>query len=172
MTDDVEPVAPMRFAYADPPYPGCAGMYVENREVNHRVLFGYLCEHFPDGWAMSTASTTLAELLRMDTCPRDVRICSWVKPFASFKPGVNPGYCWEPVLLWRGRRRTDKTEPTVRDYLAQSITLRKGLTGAKHAVFCRWVANLLGYRHGVDDLVDVFPGTGIMDKVLDQGTLL
>lgn len=160
----------MRFAYADPPYPGMGHFYVEKRECNHRVLLGYLCEEFPDGWALSTASTTLMEVLRLDTCPEDVRICSWTKSFASFKPGVNPGYCWEPVVLWRGRRRTDKTELTVRDFLSCPITLRKGLTGAKPERFCRWVADLLGYRDG-DELEDIFPGTGVMARTLAQGVL-
>lgn len=44
------------------------------------------------------------------------------------------------------------------------MTLRKGVVGAKPASFCRWILELLGYEEG-DDLVDVFPGTGIMDVV-------
>ena len=146
--------------------------YAEKRECNHRVLFGYLVDEFPDGWALSTASTTLQEVLAIDTCPTDVRICAWVKPFASFKPGVNPAYCWEPVIVRGGRQRTDKTEPTVRDFLAEPITLRKGLTGAKPEEFCRWISNLLGYRDGMDELVDIFPGTRIMERTLNQGVLL
>ena len=49
--------------------------------------------------------------------------------------------------------------------------MQKGLTGAKPERFCRWVANLLGYIDG-DELVDVFPGTGIMGRTLAQGVLL
>lgn len=91
-----------------------------------------------------------------------------VKPFASFKPGVNPAYCWEPVIFRGGRRRTDQTEVTVRDYLACPITLKRGLTGAKPEAFCLWIMDLLGYRGG-DALIDLFPGTGVMSRVLDAG---
>lgn len=163
-----------RFAYADPPYPGMSHFYVDHPdyggEVDHGDLVTRLCDEFADGWALSTASTTLRYVLGL--CPDDVRIAAWTKPFASFKPGVNPGYCWEPVIFRGGRRRTDKQELTVRDFLAQGITLRKGLTGAKPPQFCRWICDLLGYRHGVDELVDLFPGTGVMGHVLAQGTLV
>lgn len=160
----------MRFAYADPPYPGMAHYYRDHPdyggEVDHAELVTRLCEDYPDGWALSTASTTLQQVLAL--CPSDVRIAAWVKPFASFKPGVNPGYCWEPVVFRGGRRRTDKTELTVRDYLAEPITLQKGLTGAKPPTFCTWICDLLGYRDGIDELADLFPGTAVMGRVLAQ----
>lgn len=162
----------MKYAYADPPYPGMAHFYKDHPdyagEVDHAELVERLCSEFTDGWALSTASTTLAQVLSL--CPADVRIAAWVKPFASFKPGVNPGYCWEPVIFRGGRRRTDKTEATVRDFLAAPITLRKGLTGAKPEAFCRWILDLLGYRDG-DDIVDLFPGTGTMSRVASEGRL-
>lgn len=161
-----------RYAYADPPYPGMSGYYRDHPdfggEVDHRELIDRLSAEFPDGWALSTASTTLRYVLGL--CPDDVRVAAWVKPFASFKPGVNPGYCWEPVIFRGGRRRTDKTELTVRDYLAEGITLRRGLTGAKPEAFCRWVLDLLGYQPG-DELVDLFPGTGVMRRILNHERL-
>jgi hypothetical protein len=55
----------------------------------------------------------------------------------------------------------------MRDFLSEPITLRKGLIGAKPERFCRWIADLLGYIEG-DELVDIFPGTGIMGRVLAQ----
>lgn len=156
----------MRFAYADPPYPGCSHLYSADdgpyhAEVNHGLLIQWLCDDF-DGWALSTASTTLGYVLTL--CPPDVRIAAWTKPFAVFRPNVNPGYTWEPVLFY-GSRKRDRYEPTVRDHLAQPITLRRGLVGAKPEAFCRWVLDLLGYRRGVDELVDVFPGTGVMGRI-------
>jgi hypothetical protein len=47
----------------------------------------------------------------------------------------------------------------VRDWVAESITLKRGLTGAKPRGFCRWVFDLLGARKG-DTLDDLFPGSG------------
>ena len=35
----------------------------------------------------------------------------------------------------------------------------------------RWVADLLGYIEG-DEMVDLFPGSGVMGGVIDQGVLL
>jgi hypothetical protein len=44
------------------------------------------------------------------------------------------------------------------------------ITGAKSERFCRWMLTLLGYVDG-DTLDDLFPGTGIMGRVLAQGRL-
>lgn len=158
----------MRFAYADPPYLGYASFY-DHRETyiwddpdTHGHFIEALTEWFPDGWAVSMTSGNLKTILPM--CPPDVRIAAWVKPFASFKKGVNPAYAWEPVVFRGGRRRTDGSERTVRDWLSCNITLRKGLVGAKPPEFCRWVLDLLGYRDG-DEVFDLFPGTGVMDVV-------
>lgn len=51
-----------------------------------------------------------------------------------------------------------------------SHTLQKGLTGAKSEVFCRFVLDLLNYQEG-DEVIDLFPGTGIMGEVLAQRRL-
>lgn len=157
----------MRFAYADPPYPGMANLYPEKTEVDHGQLIQDLCDQFPDGWALSTASTTLQVVLAL--CPEDVRIGGWGKSFASFKPGVNPAYAWEPVIF-RGGRKRDRTELTVRDWHISPITLRKGLIGAKPESFCFWIADLLGARDE-DEIVDIYPGTGVMGRTRQQRRL-
>lgn len=162
----------MKFAYADPPYLGMgAKLYgahhpeaaVWDDPEAHRDLVGRLLEDYPDGWAMSLSSTTLHTILPM--CPPDVRIASWVKPFAVYKPGVPVAYTWEPVIFTGGRKR-GRDEATVRDHLSEPITLRKGLPGAKPDRFCSWVLDLLGWAPG-DTLDDLFPGTGIMGRIVD-----
>ncbi len=45
----------MRFAYADPPYPGNAGIYPEREGVDYRELIARLRAEFPDGWARAGA---------------------------------------------------------------------------------------------------------------------
>ena len=72
---------------------------------------------------------------------------------------------WEPVILRGGRRQRSRSEPTVRDFVATPITLRRGLTGAKPPQFCAWVLDLLGYRPG-DTVDDLFPGTGSMSDAV------
>ena len=152
--------AELKFAYADPPYIGQSKKHYGREEVDHVALVNRLVEEFPDGWALSLSSPTLRQILNM--CPDDVRVGAWVKPFASFKPGVNPAYTWEPVIF-RGGRKRDRTQPTVRDFVSANIMLKKGLSGAKPPVFCRWVFDLLGMQPG-DELHDLFPGTGIVTE--------
>ena len=155
----------MRVAYADPPYINCANKYPEKREVDHEALINALCTDFPDGWALSCHSPSLKILLPM--CPDDCRVAAWVKPFCIFKPGVNPAYAWEPVIWRGGRQRRSRTEPTVRDWVSANITLRKGLCGAKPEAFCKWLFDLLGLQPN-DELVDIFPGTGIVTRLWDE----
>jgi hypothetical protein len=161
----------MKFAYADPPYLGCGALYKEHHEFawewdnldTHIKLIDRLETEFPDGWAMSVSVPSLWHILRL--CQPVARVGAWVKPFASFKPNVNPAYTWEPVIFCGGRKR-DRSSPTVRDHLACNITLKRGLTGAKPAEFCEWILDLLGFDHTQDTLDDLFPGTGIMGRVI------
>lgn len=152
----------MRFVFADPPYPGMAHFYPEKQEVDHADLIQQLDVY--DGWALSTASTTLQYVLSL--CPKDVRIAAWVKPFCSFKPGVNPAYAWEPVL-WKSSRKRTKGQLTVRDWVSTPITLQKGLVGAKPDTFCYWLFELLNIQPG-DTFDDVFPGTRAVSRAFQQ----
>lgn len=162
----------MKFAYADPPYFGYASFYAEHHPdaldyddiETHRSLLNRLSDEFPDGWALSLTSGNLKSILPL--CPDDARVASWVKPFCSFKPNVNPAYAWEPVIF-RGGRRYAKAEPTIRDWLAESITLKRGLTGAKPRNFARWIFALLNAQHG-DQFDDLFPGTGGIGRAWDE----
>jgi len=148
----------MRIAYADPPYVGCAKYYPEKQEIDMEELICKLLTF--DRWALSASSSSLKQILSY--CPDDVRIASWVKPFCSYKPNVNPAYAWEPVVFWNPRKRT-RTEPTVRDWVSENITLRKGLVGAKPVRFCYWLFDLLGAESN-DEFFDLFPGTGIVTQ--------
>lgn len=153
----------MKFAYADPPYLGYGSFYEEHHPDaldwdnpdEHRRLITRLCDEFPDGWALSMTSGNLHDILPM--APRKARVGAWVKPFCSFKKNVSPAYAWEPVMFMGGRKH-DIANPTVRDWVAESITLKRGLTGAKPRGFCRWVFSLLHAQPG-DELHDIFPGS-------------
>jgi hypothetical protein len=165
----------MKFAYADPPYLGMGAKhygYPEWDNINrHKQLLLDLNFDYPDGWALSCNPSDLGWLMpEMNKMWDDVRVGAWVKTFASFKPNVNPAYAWEPVL-WRGGRKVGRAAPTVRDWVAAPITLKKGLTGAKPEAFCSWVLALLGYDDIQDTIDDLFPGTGVMGRVAAQGVL-
>ena len=150
----------MNLAYADPPYIGQARKHYGMPEVDHAELINRLVQEYPDGWALSCSSPSLRLLLPL--CPDDVRVMAWVKPFCSFKPGVNPAYAWEPVIVRGGRRRT-RQQPTARDWVSANITLKKGLVGAKPEAFCLWLFEVLGMLPD-DDFHDLFPGTGAVTK--------
>lgn len=176
----------MRFAYADPPYLDCCRLYDHfhgddgrcwDDLETHKLLVDRLQDEFPDGWAMSLNSTGLQRILPL--CPTDVRVSAWVKPFCAFKKGVRPAYAWEPVI-WRGGRNPQwgfKHSPppkggkqtTPKDFIAENITLKKGLTGAKPENFCRWVLDLWNAQPG-DEIVDLYPGTGIMTAIANEVT--
>lgn len=156
----------MKVAYADPPYLGQGKKhYADHPEhavydtvKGHKVLIERLMDEFADGWAMSASSPSLRTILPL--CPENVRVTPWIKPFASFKPNVNPAYTWEPVI-WRGGRKRERHEPTVRDYIVANITLQKGTSGAKPWEFCRGVFDLLNLRPE-DEFHDLFPGSGMV----------
>ena len=126
-------------------------------EVDHRALIAEMCARY-DGWALSCSTPSLWDILPL--CPREVRVGAWVKPFAAFKVNVNPAYAWEPVIFWGGRRRT-RNQPTERDWFSHSITLKKGLSGAKPKKFCFWLFEFMGMTP-TDTLIDLFPGTGVV----------
>lgn len=170
----------MKFAYADPPYLGQGSKHYAAQHANaaeydtleeHRRLVDRLSSEFPAAWALSLSTPSLYDLLPL--CPRGVRIGAWVKPFASFKPNVNPGYCWEPVIFWGGRsakERGGRDVPTVRDYHSANITLKRGTAGAKPDTVAFWLFDFLGVGGG-DEFTDLFPGSGAVSRAWREYSL-
>lgn len=155
----------MRVAYADPPYIGCAHLYRDRPdyggEVDHAALIERLCTF--EAWVLSLHSPSLKIVLPM--CPEDVRVMAWVKPFAIFKPNVNPAYCWEPVIV-RGGRKRGRDEITVRDWISAPAKLG-GFKGAKPERFCLWMFDVLGLVP-TDEFHDLFPGSGAVGRAWKQ----
>lgn len=155
----------LKVAYADPPYPGQARKHYKDdpqcAEVDHAALIARLELDYPDGWALSTSSTALQMVLAL--CPSGVRIGAWVKPFAVFRPGVNPCYAWEPVIFRGGRTKRSRTDPTLFDWVSTPITMKRGVHGAKPEPFCFWLFSMLGLRPG-DTLDDLFPGSRAVSR--------
>jgi hypothetical protein len=158
----------MKFAYADPPYLGQAKKHYsadpQCAEVDHVALLHRLESGEYDGWALSCSSPSLGYILSL--CPASVRVGAWVKPFAVFKPNVNPAYAWEPVIFNGGRKRT-REQLTVRDWVSVNITLKTGLVGAKPEAFCLWVLSWLNVQPD-DTFDDLYPGTNAMARALEQ----
>lgn len=158
----------LKIGYADPPYPGCAHMYKGHPdyagEVDHAALVKRLCEEF-DGWVLHTASTTLGQVLPL--IPKEARLMAWVKPFAAFKRNVSVAYAWEPVIVRAARKPVVRGRIVMRDWIAEPITMKKGLTGAKPRNVARWAFEMVG-AEPQDDLHDIFPGTGAIKTAWEE----
>lgn len=183
----------MIFAYADPPYIGQAQRHYADdpqcAEVDHVALIGKLFTEFPDGWALSCSSPSLPEVFRIieafrfhyDGLIAPVRTGAWCKSFCAFKRNVRPAYAWEPLIYWGGRNpmnghraeipRKNGKQITPKDFIVEPITLKKGLIGAKPLTVCHWILDLLNFM-SEDELVDLYPGTGIMAIAVAQRRLL
>lgn len=153
---------PLRFAYADPPYPGRAKKYYGDQpsfagEVDHRALIASLAAGY-DGWALSTAADALRAVLPL--CPPEARVCAWVKPIGAAPATWGLHNCWEPLIVVQGRRR----RPGLRDWLsAQPARGGGSLPGRKPISFIAFLFDALGMSPG-DTLDDLFPGTGVVGR--------
>lgn len=159
-------------AYADPPYPGCAHLYRDHPdyggEVDHLELARRLNDDY-DGFVLHTSSVALGDVLRFLSLADciDYRVMAWVKPFAAFKKNVSVAYAWEPVIVKAVRKPVVKPGMTYRDWFAEPITLKRGLTGAKPENVCRWLFEVAGCEPD-DELTDLFPGTGAVTRAWDN----
>jgi hypothetical protein len=157
----------LTFAYADPPYPRLARKYYRGEadyagEVDHAALIASLTAADYAGWALSTSSKDLRDILPL--CPAGARVCAWVKPIGVPAATYGPHSTWEPVIVVGGRKR----RPGVRDWLRAQPARRGGeLPGRKPAAFCVWLFELLGMLPG-DHLVDLYPGTGIVGRAWQE----
>lgn len=162
----------LTMAFADPPYMGQSKKHYEDHpdyagEVDHGELLDRLIVDYPDGWALCLSSPSafrvleLCEARGLSLYDGDIRLMAWVKPFAAFKRNVRVAYAWEPVVV-KVAQRLDGATPT-RDFVAEGITMRRGLTGAKPEAFCHWLFRAMGLRPG-DEMHDLFPGSGAVAR--------
>jgi hypothetical protein len=153
----------MRMAYADPPYPGTARKYYREEptfagEVDHRALVASLMDGGYDGWALSTSSKALRDVLPL--CPASARVCPWVKPIGVSRRTFGMHNTWEALIVVGGRQ----LRPGFRDWLSAHPARSGGiLPGRKPIAFCAFLFRCLGMLPG-DELADLFPGTGIIGR--------
>lgn len=163
----------MKIAYADPPYPGQALKHYGDHpdyagEVNHRQLLRELDRDY-DGWLLHTSSIALTQILWLahEEDLTGYRVMAWVKPFAAFKRNVSVAYAWEPVLVKPCRKPVVSHRVVMRDWVSESITLKRGLVGVKPEAVCQWAFEVLGMESD-DELVDLFPGTGAVTAAWER----
>jgi hypothetical protein len=154
---------PMRFAYADPPYPGLARRYYDCAEVDHEQLIARLVADFPHGWALSTSASALPDVLRL--CPPGARVAAWVRGPRKV-PARRALNAWEPLIVVGGRARQVAVVEDLCDVLlwgGRQHSHPGALVGMKPAAFCEWMFRLLGAAQG-DELVDLFTGSGAVTR--------
>jgi hypothetical protein len=166
----------VRLGYADPPYFGCGKLYADQHTEalvwdnpdTHAQLVTYLQNNF-DGWVIHASATpesmALYGPLVLNT---GARWGSWRKGFAAFKKNVSVAYAWEPVIIKKCRKPVVNGRLVMRDWVEAddikcSITLKRGLTGAKPEAVVHWALELMGARPE-DELLDIFPGTGAVTE--------
>jgi hypothetical protein len=157
----------IKFAYADPPYPGQAKRLYGNHpdyagEVDHRELLERLHREY-DGWALSTNMKSFPAVMKL--CSDDLLALAWIKPMAP-PMGDNRIYSWEPVILKPARR----PRIPVRTHLVASppgFTFRDTpgdhVIGEKPDAFAQWLFAAAGLLPS-DNFDDLFPGSGAMGK--------
>lgn len=106
-----------------------------------------------DGWILHAAATprsiaTLAPLVERT----GARWMAWVKGFAAFKRNIPVAFAWEPVIVKAARKPVVSKRLVMRDWIQESITLRRGLTGAKPEAVCHWAFEMVAARP--DDTLD------------------
>lgn len=128
----------------------------------HRQLLLTLVEDF-DGWAIATTPDGLGAYHPL---PVSARIMSWVRPNAM--PGGQRLLSrWEPVIVFPPVGRRARTEGARVDDVLIEGAPRREFAGAKPAAWTRWVLDALGYDPAVDELVDLFPGSGAVAAAAD-----
>jgi hypothetical protein len=156
----------MRLAYADPPYPGRAHLYVDHPdyagEVDHRELALTLATQY-DGWALSTSAAALPEVIGYlaEAGAHGTRLLAWVKHTVTVS--------WEPVIVCPARKPEG-----VRDWIQvepDSYQWREKpesyVIGQKPEAFCMWLFEWLG-AEADDELDDLFPGSGNVGKAWEK----
>lgn len=158
----------MRFAYADPPYPGTAKRRYNQPEVDHRELMLRLSGF--DGWALHSNPQGLSELAPL--FPQS-RILAWCKHDALPVAKTGLVWSWEPIILHPLRAPSI----WVRDSLWIDATERNGAVvvgatpgdsgrGWKPPGLLRWVFQAAGLQAN-DILEDLFPGSGAVTRAWD-----
>lgn len=130
--------------------------------MDHRELVASLAAAGYAGWALSTSSKALRDVLAL--CPPGARVCAWVKPIGVPPATYGLHSTWEPLIVVGGR----KLRPGVRDWLNAQPARGGGiLPGRKPIAFCAFLFRALGMVPG-DRLVDLFPGTGIVTRAWEE----
>lgn len=134
--------------------------------ARHRALLEQLVDEF-DGWAIATSPDGVS---CYEPLPVPVRRLVWIK--TRRLPTANRiASSYEVVLAYppRGRRaRANRGRLVQVPDVLTAAPPQIGFPGAKPAVWTRWVLDAMGYDPRVDEVSDLFPGSGAVAAVLAE----
>lgn len=181
----------MRLAIADPPYLGRAALWYggkglsklgraarsgslvaefhpdahlwDDPEQHHELMATLEADY--DGWAMSASSKTLH--LIAHHMPERARIAVW-QVTNAIPDGSRIRSTWEPVIVRvpEGRRRYG-AGLVVPDVLTAPHPMN-GFVGTKPDAWTNWILDMLGHQPTVDEVVDLFPGSGSVERAAQR----
>jgi hypothetical protein len=135
----------------------------------HEELVHALVDNY-DGWAIAMVPDSLRHYLQW--VPERTRIAVWHDP-RVMPTGTHPRRRWEPVLLYvpEGRRRVVDVTTPVGDVLTCPHP-SGSFAGSKPPQWTRWVLDMMGYDQDMDEVDDLFGGSGAVARELAQGVLV
>ena len=139
--------------------------------VRHEELVLQLIDNY-DGFVIAMAHDNLRDYLSFVPRGVPVRVAIWTKtqPMPS---GARIMNVYEPVLVRipDGRRDSEGAGQCVADSV-RIPRLNSGFAGAKPPAWTRWCLDMLGFDPIVDEVDDLFPGSGAVAAELAQGVLV
>jgi hypothetical protein len=133
--------------------------------ATHWALLEDLLDNY-DGWAIATSMDGL-DYYRPLPVPTTTMI--WHKPNSHDGEG-RVRATLEAVIVRIPEARRARRGHQVEPFLCAGV--QAGFPGRKPEAWTRWVLDALGYDPAVDDLVDLFPGSGSVAAAAAQGVLL
>jgi len=137
----------------------------------HEELVLQLIDNY-DGFVVAMAHDNLRDYLSFVPRKVPVRVAIWTKtqPMPS---GARIMNVYEPVLVRipDGRRDSEGAGQCVADSV-RIPRLNSGFAGAKPPAWTRWCLDMLGFDPVVDEVDDLFPGSGAVAAELAQGVLV
>lgn len=180
----------MRLAIADPPYLGRANRWYGSgrghrggigraaaheaasdwdNPATHQALIAHLEANY-DGWAIAASADPASTSLYESALPAGVRRCVWVK-LNAIPSGSRVANKWEPVYVKiPDGRSAHRTGAAVNDVLVAGISYRHNFVGSKPYPWTHWVLDMLGYQDDVDELHDLFAGSGAVSLASELHT--
>lgn len=148
-----------------------ADFHPDARKWDEPDAHAELIEHLHatyDGWALAT---TLDGLDWYAPLPIAARVLVWNRSTAQPTSGRIAESLEAVIVVTPVARRRAGPLGQVPQYLAAPAP-KAGFVGAKPERWTRWVLDAMAYDPDVDELVDLFPGSGWISRAASQAVLL